>query len=73
MELEEFVKQEKGCWVRFMKLPPVANEAEAAGNKKAPPPKGGKGGAPADELKPVFGKAWINFSDLLKPGLKETK
>lgn len=56
-----------------MKLPPVVNEAEAAGNKKAPPPKGGKGGAPADELKPVFGKAWINFADLQKPGQKETK
>lgn len=23
---------------------------------------------PTEELKPVFGKAWINFEDLLKPG-----
>jgi hypothetical protein len=56
-----------------MKLPPATNEAEAAGNKKAPPPKGAKGGAPADELKPSFGRAWVNFTDLLKPGQKETK
>jgi hypothetical protein len=46
IEIEEMVKLEKGCWLRFMKLPPV--QGEEAGGKKAAPPKG-KGGAPTDE------------------------
>jgi len=59
VELEEMVKSDKGCWLRFMKLPPQQNEAEAAGGKKAAA-KGGKG-APVDELKPVFGRAWVSL------------
>ena len=64
------VKGDKGCWVRFMKLPPPQNEAEAAGGKKGAA-KGGKG-APADELKPVFARAWVSLQDLLQPGATET-
>lgn len=59
VEIEEMVKSDKGCWLRFMKLPPQQNEAEAAGGKKAPA-KGAKG-APVDELKPVFGRAWVSL------------
>ena len=70
VELEEQVKKDKGLWLRFMKLPPQQNEAEAAGGKKAPA-KGAKG-APADELKPVFGRAWVSLQDLLQPGCTET-
>lgn len=60
VELEEFVKTDKGCWLRFMKLPPPADAADAAAKK---PAKGAKG-APTDDLKPVFGRAWVSFADL---------
>ena len=68
VELEEFTKQDKGCWLRFMKLPPSSGDADP---KKAPP-KGGKG-APTDDLKPCIGRAWVNFADILQPGSVETK
>jgi hypothetical protein len=48
----------------------AAREAEAAGGKKGAA-KGGKG-APADELKPVFARAWVSLQDLLQPGATET-
>jgi len=62
IEFEEWVNKDKGCWLKFSKLPPADASAEAAVNKKAPPKN--KGGA-ADEVKPVFGRAWISFEDLL--------
>ena len=68
IELEEQVKNEKGCWIRFMKLPPSSNEAEAAAGKK----KDKKGGAATDELKPVFARGWLSFADLQVPGSNET-
>jgi hypothetical protein len=70
VEVEEMVNTEKGCWLRFSKLPPKQDEGENAASaaaKKAPP-KGGKGGAPSDELKPAFGRAWVSFEELKKPG-----
>lgn len=70
VEIEELVRCDRGCWLRFMKLPPAAADADAAAKKA--PAKGAKG-APADDLKPVFGKAWVSFADLLKPGTCETK
>lgn len=76
LELEEAVKYDHGCWIRFMKYPSVTPEVVDAGAKgKAPPAKGGKGGpaAGADENKPCFGKAWLSFSDLTKPGATWTK
>ena len=55
VELEEFVKNDKGCWLRFLKLPP---KADAGAGGKAPA-KGAKGGAaPTDDAKPVVGRAW---------------
>ena len=57
-----------------MKLPPPEEEIldpKAAAAKKAPP-KGGKG-APSEDLKPTYGRAWLNFEDLLVPGGIETK
>lgn len=68
VEMEEAIRAEGGCWLRFMKLPPVADPADAG--KKAPPK--GKG-AVAEDLKPVFGKAWVNFKDLAQPGATELK
>lgn len=50
-----------------MKLPPAA-EADAGAKK---PAKGAK--APVEDLKPVFGRTWISFADLQKPGATETK
>lgn len=66
------VRQEKGCWLRFMKIPPPVGDDAAAKGGKAPPPKGGKG-APTDELKPCVGRAWVSFEELHTPGAKETK
>jgi hypothetical protein len=64
------IRYDRGCWLRFMKMPPSNDAvADAAKNAKA---KGAKGGA-ADEMKPVFGRAWVSFTDLLKPGATETK
>ena len=74
IEFEEFVTHDKGCWVKFMKLPPLEEEIldpKAAAAKKAPP-KGGKG-ATLEDLKPVYGRAWLSFEDLLIPGGLETK
>ena len=71
VELEEQVKRDKGVWIRFFKAPPVA-ESEAAGGKKAPS-KGAKGGAASDEQKPIVGRAWISFDEMLQPGTLETK
>lgn len=70
VEIEEMVKVEKGCWLRFMKLPPT--QGDDAGGKKVAPPKGAKG-APTDDLKSCIGRAWVNFEDLLKPGSTEIK
>ena len=50
---------EGGCWLRFMKLPPVADAGDAG--KKAPAK--GKGAA-GDEIKPTFGRAWVDFKQL---------
>lgn len=68
IEFEEWVTKDQGCWLKFSKLPPAEPAGDAAANKKAPPK--GKGGA-TDEIKPVFGRAWISFEDLLKPGSTE--
>lgn len=67
VELEEYVKNDKGCWFRFIKMPP---KQDVSGK---PPAKGAKGGAtPAEEAKPIVGRAWLSFTDLLEPGATET-
>ena len=44
---------------------PIVPEAEvAAGGKGAKAPAKGKGAAVTDDLKPTFGKAWVDLSDL---------
>jgi len=72
IELEEGVKNDHGCWIRFMKTPIITGEPETAATKKAPA-KGAKTVAPTDELKPVFGKTWISLADFNKVGAIETK
>jgi hypothetical protein len=74
VELEEFVSHDKGCWIKFSKLPPPEEEIldpKAVAAKKAPP-KGAKGGS-TEDMKPFFGKAWLSLEDLLKQGATETK
>jgi len=78
VEFEEQVTKDKGCWIRFMKLPP--QEDPAGGDPKAAAAKGApaKGapakGAPAGgEMKSYFGRAWLSFENLLQPGALETK
>ena len=74
MQLKEdkrfiIVKNDKGCWLRFIKMVPVVPEAEAAaGGKGAKAPAKGKGAAPTDDLKPVFGKAWVDLTEISLPG-----
>ena len=47
-------------------------DAADAGAKGGKAPAKGKG-AVADDLKPVYGRAWVSFSDLQQPGATETK
>lgn len=70
IELEEAVQQDGGCWLKFYKVPAVNPNAAAAAGGKAAPPKGK--GAPTEEAKPVFGKAWLPLTDLQKPGCDKT-
>jgi hypothetical protein len=62
-----------------MKLPPpedaTADPKAAAAAAKGAPAKGAPkaGAAGATEMKPSFGRAWINFESLLQPGALETK
>ena len=42
-----------------------AGAADAKGGKA--PPKKGKGPA-VDDLKPIFSRSWVDFSELTKPG-----
>ena len=78
MELEYQVTKDKGVWIRFMKLPPSDDAAgvdpKAAAAKGAPANGAPAKGAPAGgDLKPFFGRAWINLESLLQPGALETK
>jgi hypothetical protein len=76
IELEDMVNNEKGCWLKFNRVPPpeeeITDPKAAAAQKKAAPAKGAKG-APIEDLKPTFGRAWVNFEDLLHPGALEIK
>ena len=58
-----------------MKLVPAEDAAAdpKAAAAKGAPPKGAPKAGGATEMKPFFGRAWINFEDLLKPGALETK
>jgi predicted Zn-dependent protease len=67
IELEETIKTEQGCWIYFSKLLPKEEEEAPDPKKKG---KGGKG-APTEDEKPVYGRAWLDLSTLKEPG--ETK
>jgi len=68
IELEEAIKNDGGCWLKFMKLPQPEAPPEDKGGKKAPPKKGQN----PDDIKPIFGRAWVDLSDLQKPGSNNT-
>ena len=75
-EFESWVCDNKGCWVYFDKVVPHEEEAEAtapAGGKKAPAkaPAKGKAQTPAEDAKPTHGRAWLNLTPLLQPGVKQ--
>ncbi len=75
VEFEEFVTHDRGCWIKLNKLPPPEEEIldpKAAAAAKKAPPKGAKG-APTEDLKPTYGRAWLNLEDLLVPGGLEIK
>lgn len=64
VELEEQVTIDGGCWLRFCKLPPAGEAPDAKKDKKK---------APVEDAKPVYGRAWVSFADLAKPGENFTK
>lgn len=68
IELEEAIKTEGGLWIKFIKAPSAA-PAAAAGGKGAPAK-----GKPAsnEDAKPIVAKAWLDLSDLAKPGCCKT-
>lgn len=71
IELEEAVKTDGGCWVKFIKVPNTnPSQANPAAGGKGAPAKAK--GAPTDELKPTFSKAWMDLSELQKPGSMKT-
>lgn len=68
IELEEWVQRDKGCWLKFMKLPPPEDQAvdpKAAAGAKGAPAKGAPKAGGAVELKPTYSRAWINLETLL--------
>lgn len=70
IELEEAITRNQGCWLILSKCPAIEAPAEEkAGGKKAAAK---KGQANAEDLKPIFGKAWLDLSDLNQPGATKT-
>ena len=61
-DFEESINQEHGCWLYFDRLPALEEEDP---KKKKPPPK--KGAAEVDN-KPIHGKAWLPFDQIIAPG-----
>jgi hypothetical protein len=58
------VHEAGGCWMYFDKLAPLEEEDP---KKKA----AAKGKALVEEIKPAFGKAWINLKSLQNIGVTE--
>lgn len=52
------INEKNGCWLYFEKLPPPEEEDP----KKAKAP--AKGKAQIEEMKPVYGVAWVDFTAL---------
>lgn len=61
LELEEAVKSEGGCWIKFIKAPSANPVATAAGGKGAPPK---AKPVATDDIKPIVAKAWLDLSAL---------
>lgn len=71
MKFESNVTDHHGCWIYLDKIVPKEEEtvnATGAGAKKPPPPAKGKAAVPTEEIKPTFGKAWIDLTPLMYPG-----
>lgn len=63
MELDEMINVDGGCFLYFDKLPPPEDE-DPKKAKGAP----AKGKVPVEEMKPLYGKAWVDFGTLQNPG-----
>ena len=64
IDFDDIIHSEKGgCWLYFDKLPPP--EEEDPKKAKAAP----KGKAPVEELKPTYGRVWIDMRDLKTVGV----
>jgi hypothetical protein len=64
-ELQKFEQQisdNKGIWLYFDKLPPAEEDAAAKGGKPPAGKPGAKAGGATEELKPVYGRAWIDLT-----------
>lgn len=71
IEFEEAVKNEGGCYLKFMRIPTPENSVEPEKDAKGKPvAKKGKGPS-VDEIRPTFGSVWVDLSDLKKPGAKQ--
>jgi hypothetical protein len=71
IEFEEIVKEEKGAWLTFMRIPTPENSVELEKDAKGKPiaKKGGGKGPSPDEIRPTFGSVWVSFEALNKPGV----
>lgn len=56
LDFENDVNDNKGCWLFFEKLPPPEDEDPKKAKTQA------KGKGPAEELKPVYGCAWVDLT-----------
>ena len=67
---ESSVCDQKGCWVYFDKIVPREEETIQSSDPKAKKPPA-KGKAPTSEevQKPTHGRAWLNLTPLLTPGI----
>jgi len=73
IEFEEAIRNEGGAWLKLMKVPiPEPTDGAVDAKGKAAPKAKGKGPS-TDDLKPQFGRAWVDFKDLQKPGSTSTQ
>ena len=63
-DFEDLVNDDVGAWLYFSRLPPKEDETAAAKKKPA------KG---QEELKPMYARAWLDFTPLLRPGHRVTE
>lgn len=71
MKFESNVTDHHGCWVYLDKIVPKEEEtvaATGAGAKKPVAPAKGKTAVATEEVKPTFGRAWIDLTPFMHPG-----